>query len=70
MKGSKRKRNYPLSWGAAPENMHMKKRVLCVFDGPRRLWKDDMMLDTAVWERDEVCVVALEQEQNTRSCAL
>lgn len=27
--------------------MHMKKRVLCVFDGPRRLWKDDMMLDAA-----------------------
>jgi hypothetical protein len=26
--------------------MKMKKRVLCVFDGPRRLWKDDMMLDT------------------------
>lgn len=25
----------------------MKKRVLCVFDGPRRLWKDDMMLDSA-----------------------
>lgn len=23
----------------------MKKRVLCVFDGDRRLWKDDMMLD-------------------------
>lgn len=23
----------------------MRKRVLCVFDGPRRLWKDDMMLD-------------------------
>ena len=23
----------------------MKKRVLCVYDGPRRLWKDDMMLD-------------------------
>lgn len=23
----------------------MKKRVLCVFDGPRRLWKDDLMLD-------------------------
>jgi len=20
-------------------------RVLCVFDGPRRLWRDDMMLD-------------------------
>lgn len=47
-KSSKRNRkNYPLSWGAAPENMHMKKRVLCVFDGPRRLWKDDMMLDVS-----------------------
>ncbi|RMX85692.1 hypothetical protein D0869_03643 [Hortaea werneckii] len=44
-KGSKRRKNYPLSWGAAPEKMKMKKRVLCVFDGARRLWKDDMMLD-------------------------
>jgi hypothetical protein len=26
--------------------MKMKKRVLCIFDGPRRLWEDDMMLDT------------------------
>jgi len=26
--------------------MRMKKRVLCVYDGPRRLWKDDMMLDS------------------------
>jgi len=25
--------------------MRMKKRVLCVYDGQRRLWKDDMMLD-------------------------
>jgi hypothetical protein len=25
--------------------MKMKKRVLCVYDGGRRLWKDDMMLD-------------------------
>ena len=25
--------------------MKMKKRVLCVYDGARRLWKDDMMLD-------------------------
>jgi hypothetical protein len=47
VKGGKHKKNYPLSWGAAPQDMHMKKRVLCVFDGPRRLWKDDMMLDTA-----------------------
>lgn len=44
-KGSKRRKNYPLSWGAAPEQMRMKKRVLCVYDGQRRLWKDDMMLD-------------------------
>ncbi|KIW02593.1 uncharacterized protein PV09_06043 [Verruconis gallopava] len=26
--------------------MKMKKRVLCVYDGQRRLWKDDMMLDS------------------------
>ncbi|WPA96548.1 uncharacterized protein RHO25_001155 [Cercospora beticola] len=44
-KGSKRRKNYPLSWGAAPDKMKMKKRVLCVYDGQRRLWKDDMMLD-------------------------
>ncbi|KAF2721805.1 hypothetical protein K431DRAFT_64048 [Polychaeton citri CBS 116435] len=44
-KGSKRRKNYPLSWGAAPTNMKMKKRVLCVYEGQRRLWKDDMMLD-------------------------
>lgn len=25
--------------------MKMRKRVLCVYDGSRRLWKDDMMLD-------------------------
>jgi hypothetical protein len=26
--------------------MKMKKRVMCAFDGQRRLWKDDMMLST------------------------
>ena len=26
--------------------MKMKKRVLCLYDGPRRLWKDDMMLNS------------------------
>jgi len=25
--------------------MKMRKRVLCIYDGQRRLWKDDMMLD-------------------------
>lgn len=44
-KGAKRRKDYPLSWGAAPSVMKMKKRVLCVFDGQRRLLKDDMMLD-------------------------
>ncbi|KXT02906.1 hypothetical protein AC578_1828 [Pseudocercospora eumusae] len=44
-KGNRRRKNYPLSWGAAPDKMRMKKRVMCVYDGQRRLWKDDMMLD-------------------------
>ncbi|KAH0292436.1 hypothetical protein KCU62_g2266, partial [Aureobasidium sp. EXF-3399] len=43
-KNNKRRKNYPPSWNAPPEKMKMKKRVLCVFDGPRRLWKDDLML--------------------------
>ncbi|KAI9806059.1 MAG: hypothetical protein M1833_004466 [Piccolia ochrophora] len=44
-KGRKKRKNYPLSWGCSPDKMKMKKRVLCVYDGQRRLWKDDMMLD-------------------------
>ncbi|KAF2756562.1 hypothetical protein EJ05DRAFT_502066 [Pseudovirgaria hyperparasitica] len=43
--GRKKKKNYPLSWGCSIDKMKMKKRVLCVYDGSRRLWKDDMMLD-------------------------
>ncbi|KAF2815021.1 uncharacterized protein BDZ99DRAFT_515783 [Mytilinidion resinicola] len=43
--GRKKRKNYPVSWGCATDKMKMKKRVLCVYDGPRRLWKDDMMLD-------------------------
>jgi hypothetical protein len=43
--GRKKRKNYPASWGCATDKMKMKKRVLCVYDGPRRLWKDDMMLD-------------------------
>ncbi|KAJ5664641.1 hypothetical protein N7462_011454 [Penicillium macrosclerotiorum] len=37
--------NYPQSWGCPNSTMKTKKRVLCVFDGPRRLWKDEMMLN-------------------------
>jgi hypothetical protein len=43
--GRKKRKNYPVSWGCATDKMKMKKRVLCVYDGARRLWKDDMMLD-------------------------
>jgi hypothetical protein len=44
-KGRRKKReDYPSSWGCPAAQMKMKKRVLCVFDGGRRLWKDDMML--------------------------
>ncbi|TVY73589.1 Transcriptional regulator STP4 [Lachnellula suecica] len=45
-KGRKKRKDYPSSWGCPTSQMKLKKRVLCVFDGPRRLWKDDMMLDT------------------------
>lgn len=43
--GRKKRKHYPMSWGCSMDKMKMKKRVLCVYDGPRRLWKDDMMLD-------------------------
>ncbi|KAL1878051.1 hypothetical protein VTK73DRAFT_8186 [Phialemonium thermophilum] len=42
----KNRRDYPSSWGFDKGQMTMKKRVLVVFDGPRRLAKDDMMLST------------------------
>ncbi len=45
-KGRKNRQNYPSSWGFDKGQMTMKKRVLTVFDGPRRLAKDDMMLST------------------------
>jgi hypothetical protein len=43
-KGRKKRKHYPPSWGMAADRMRMKKRVLCVYDGDRRIWKDDMML--------------------------
>ncbi|PYH81710.1 hypothetical protein BO82DRAFT_283528 [Aspergillus uvarum CBS 121591] len=45
---TKRRNNrdrYPQSWGCPSSSIKTKKRVLCVFDGQRRLWKDEMMLD-------------------------
>ncbi|EXJ60942.1 hypothetical protein A1O7_05095 [Cladophialophora yegresii CBS 114405] len=43
-KGRKRRKHYPPSWGLSAEKMSMKKRVLCVYDGDRRLYKDDMSM--------------------------
>ncbi len=43
-KGRKKRKHYPPSWGMSADKMQMKKRVLCVYDGERRLWKDDMMM--------------------------
>lgn len=45
-RGRKNRRDYPSSWGFDKGQMTMKKRVLAVFDGRRRLAKDDMMLST------------------------
>ncbi|WEW58433.1 hypothetical protein PRK78_003901 [Emydomyces testavorans] len=45
---SRRRNNrnhYPPSWGCPTNKMKMKRRLLCLYDGQRRLWKDEMMLD-------------------------
>lgn len=44
--GRKKRKDCPPSWGSPLEKMTMRKRVLCVFDGERRLLKDDMMLNS------------------------
>ncbi|PFH61304.1 hypothetical protein XA68_17721 [Ophiocordyceps unilateralis] len=45
-RGRKNRRDYPSSWGFDKGQMTMKKRIMTVFDGSRRLAKDDMMLST------------------------
>lgn len=35
---------YPKSWGTPMDQMDLKKRVLCTFDGPDRLCKDEMLM--------------------------
>jgi hypothetical protein len=45
-RGRKARRDYPSSWGYDKGHMTTKKRVMAVFDGQRRLAKDDMMLST------------------------
>lgn len=44
-KARRKRKHYPTSWGVSADKMKMRKRVLCVYDGERRLWKDDMMLN-------------------------
>jgi hypothetical protein len=44
-KSRRKRKHYPASWGVSADKMKMRKRVLCVYDGERRLWKDDMMLN-------------------------
>lgn len=44
IKSSKRGKELPLSW-ACPSQIKSKKRVLCLFNGPRRFWKDEINLD-------------------------
>lgn len=45
-RGRRNRRDYPSSWGFDKGQMKMKKRIMAVFDGGRRLAKDDMMLST------------------------
>lgn len=43
-KSRKRRKFYPPAWGLATDKMNMRNRVLYVFDGPRPLHKDDIMM--------------------------
>ncbi|KAI5801146.1 hypothetical protein EDC01DRAFT_726596 [Geopyxis carbonaria] len=45
----RKKKNFPAGWGAAPEQMVSKRRCLMVFDGPKLLCKDEMMMSSE-WE--------------------
>jgi hypothetical protein len=42
--GRKKRKHYPSAWGMSADKVQMKKPVLGVYDGERRLWKDDMMV--------------------------
>jgi hypothetical protein len=44
-KGRKKRKDYPPAWGMHADKMRMKKRVTCVYDGQRRLAKDELMLN-------------------------
>ncbi|KAL7273576.1 hypothetical protein RUND412_003553 [Rhizina undulata] len=42
----KKRKNLPAGWGCAAEQMVTKRRCLMVFDGPRTLCRDEMMMST------------------------
>lgn len=44
--GRNKRRAFPPDWGVPPEEMVSRKRVMVVYDGTRRLGKDEMMLKT------------------------
>ena len=35
---------YPKHWGMPQESLELKKRVLCLYEGQQRIWKDNMIL--------------------------
>ena len=43
-RGSKKRKHYPPAWSLSTDKVSMKKRLLCAYDGERRLWKDDLMM--------------------------
>ncbi|KAI9821544.1 MAG: hypothetical protein M1826_000621 [Phylliscum demangeonii] len=56
----RRRRHYPVDWGCSPDQMRVRRRVLCVFDGSTRLVKDSTML-----ERDYDVRVAITPGQSS-----
>ena len=43
-RGSKKRKHYPPAWNLSADKVSMKKRILCVCDGERSLWKDNLMM--------------------------
>jgi len=41
-----KRRAYPAAWALPADEVNLKKRVACVFDGQRRLFKDEMTMNT------------------------
>lgn len=41
-----KRRAYPAAWALPADEVNLKKRVTCVFDGQSRLLKDEMTINT------------------------